>query len=60
MERQIRTSAKALIIKDGKMAAIKNRGSVEEWYFLPGGGQDSEETLPNAVCRETAEELASV
>ena len=29
----------------------------EEWYIMPGGGQDAEELLPDAVCREVAEEL---
>ena len=57
MEREIRNSAKALIIKDGKMAAIKISNGNEEWYIMPGGGQESEETLPKAVCREVAEEL---
>lgn len=57
MEREIRNSAKALIIKDGKMAAIKIRDAGEEWYIMPGGGQEAEETLPEAGCREVLEEL---
>ena len=57
MEREIRNSAKALIIKDGKMAAIKIRDADEEWYIMPGEGQESEETLKEAVCREVLEEL---
>ncbi len=57
MEREIRNSAKALIIRDGKMAAIKIRDGGEEWYIMPGGGQEPEETLREAVCREVAEEL---
>ena len=57
MSRSIRNSAKALIIRDGKMAAIKVRDSEAEWYIMPGGGQESEETLSEAVCREVAEEL---
>lgn len=57
MNRQIRNSAKALIIKDGKMAAIKIRDGKEEWYIMPGGGQEAEETLEQAACREVAEEL---
>lgn len=56
MKRQIRTSAKALIIKDGKVLAVKIRDENEEWYVLPGGGQDSEELLTDAVCREVEEE----
>lgn len=57
MERSIRNSAKALIIKDGKMAAIKIKDADEEWYIMPGGGQKSEELLQEAVCREVSEEL---
>ena len=57
MPRNIRNSAKALIIRDGKMAAIKVRDSEAEWYIMPGGGQEAEETLSEAVCREVAEEL---
>ncbi len=56
MIRQIRTSAKAVIIKDGKLLAIKLNDGKEEWYILPGGGQESEETLPEAVEREVREE----
>ena len=57
MERKIRNAAKALIIKDDKMLAIKISDGKEEWYIMPGGGQDVEELLPDAVCREVAEEL---
>ena len=57
MERTVRNAAKALIIKDGKMLAIKINDGKEEWYIMPGGGQDAEELLPEAVCREVAEEM---
>ena len=57
---RIRNSAKALIIKDGKMAAIKIRDAGEEWYIMPGGGQEAEETLNEAVCREVSEELGNL
>ena len=57
MERKIRNAAKALIIQDDKMLAIKISDGKEEWYIMPGGGQDTEELLPDAVCREVAEEL---
>ncbi|MBQ9141800.1 MAG: NUDIX domain-containing protein [Lachnospiraceae bacterium] len=57
MERYIRNSAKALIIKEGKMLAIKMKDNDEEWYIMPGGGQESEELLADAVCREVAEEV---
>ena len=57
MERKIRNAAKALIIKDDKMLAIKISDGIEEWYIMPGGGQEAEELLPETVCREVAEEL---
>lgn len=57
MERVIRNAAKALIIKDGKMLAVKISDGKEEWYIMPGGGQGAEELLPEAVCREVAEEM---
>lgn len=56
MERAVRNAAKALIIKDDKMLAIKISDGKEEWYIMPGGGQAAEELLPEAVCREVAEE----
>lgn len=56
MPRQIRTSAKAVIIKNGKLLGIKLNDGKEEWYILPGGSQDSEEILPQTVEREVKEE----
>lgn len=57
MERSIRNSAKALIIKEGKMLAVKIKDGTEEWYIMPGGGQETEELLQDAVSREVAEEI---
>lgn len=57
MERAVRNAAKALIIEDGKMLAVKISDGKEEWYIMPGGGQDVEELLPEAACREVAEEM---
>lgn len=57
MSRKIRNAAKGLIIKDGKMLAIKINDGNEEWYIMPGGGQEAEELLPETVCREVAEEV---
>lgn len=57
MERCIRNSAKALIIKEGKMAAIRINDGEDEWFIMPGGGQESGEQLSEAVRREVAEEL---
>ena len=57
MERKIRNAAKALIIRDDKMLAIKISDGKDEWYIMPGGGQEAEELLPAAVGREVSEEL---
>jgi ADP-ribose pyrophosphatase YjhB (NUDIX family) len=55
--RRIRNSAKALIIKDGKILLSKMDDG-EIYYILPGGGQEPEELLPEAVKRECREELS--
>lgn len=60
MERGIRNSAKALIVRGGKMAAIKIRDGNDEWFIMPGGGQESGEQLCDTVCREVAEELGII
>lgn len=56
MPRKIRTSAKAVIIQNGQLLVIKVNDGKEEWYILPGGGQDSEEMFPQTVEREVREE----
>ncbi len=56
MQRTIRISAKAVVIRDGKLLAVKLNDGNEEWYILPGGGQDEEEILPQTVEREVREE----
>ena len=53
----IRNSLKALIIKDGKLLAIKLRDAEGTWYVLPGGGQDVGETFYEALRRECREEI---
>lgn len=56
MERQIRNSAKALVINDGKMLALKLTDETGDFYIMPGGGQLPGETLIEAARREVAEE----
>ncbi len=56
-ERPIRNSAKALIVRDGKLLTVRVRDGGEEWSILPGGGQETGELLPDAAAREAAEEL---
>ena len=57
MSRPIRPSAKALIIRDGRMLAIRLNDGQETFHIMPGGGQEAGEPLPEAVAREVAEEL---
>ena len=57
MERRIRTSAKALIMRDGRLLALRLRDEDGVFHIMPGGGQRAGETLPDAVAREVAEEL---
>lgn len=57
MERPVRVSAKGLVIRDGRMAAIRLRDENEEWFIMPGGGVEADELLTDAVEREIAEEL---
>ena len=53
----IRNSAKALILKDGKLLLNSHLTSTGELYYdLPGGGQNPYETMEEAVVREVREE----
>ena len=52
-----RVSARALIIHNGAVLAIRAAGSHGEFHVLPGGGQNRGETLREAVMRECREEL---
>ena len=56
MSREIRISAKAVIIKNNQLLAIKLNDGTEEFYILPGGGQDGEQQLTQTVEREVREE----
>ena len=60
LERRIRNSAKAVIFRDGKMLASKIKDKEEVFYIMPGGGQESGETLEEAVEREIAEEFGII
>ena len=53
----IRSTAKAIIIKDGKILLNKCYDSKNgDYYSMPGGGQNKYETLHEAVARECLEE----
>lgn len=53
----VRTAARAVIICDGKLLAIKMRDRRGVFYILPGGGQNAGETLEQTVRRECLEEV---
>ncbi len=53
----VRTAARALIIRDGRLLAIAMRNHNGRFYILPGGGQCAGETLPQTILRECREEL---
>lgn len=57
-----RVSSRAIIIEDGKLLTmfrrkIKKDGSVKEYYVIPGGGLEENETLEENVIRELKEEF---
>ena len=55
----IRNSAKAIIIRDGSLLAIRNRDKEGDGYSLPGGGQNPGEELTTALQRECQEEIGT-
>ncbi|WP_435921389.1 NUDIX domain-containing protein [Paenibacillus sp. DYY-L-2] len=55
----IRNSAKAIIIRDGKVLLTKNKDDRGHFYLFPGGGQEPGEQLTEAVIRECMEEIGA-
>ena len=56
----IRNSAKAVIVKDGKILVIKIQENNHTYYTLPDGGQEHGENLHQALERECKEEIEAV
>ncbi|MFC7394774.1 NUDIX domain-containing protein [Scopulibacillus cellulosilyticus] len=54
---KIRHSAKAIIIKNGKLLVTENKDNFGTFYLLPGGGQKHGEDLHQALKRECYEEI---
>ncbi len=53
---RIRTSAKAVVLHEGSVLLTRNLWNGREVHFLPGGGQETGELLPDALRREVHEE----
>ena len=52
----VRTAARALIISENRLLAVKMRDQSGIFYILPGGGQRHGETLQKSLLRECMEE----
>lgn len=57
----MRVSAKAIIIRDGALLALRcaRAGRDNAFYILPGGGQEAGESLHDALRRECLEEIGT-
>jgi ADP-ribose pyrophosphatase YjhB (NUDIX family) len=53
----VRNCAKAVIIQDGSLLAVRYTDHGGGYFALPGGGQHHGETLTDALIRECFEEL---
>lgn len=51
-----RDRAQAIVIREGKVLMVKHRLSEREFYCLPGGGVEENETYEEAALRELLEE----
>ncbi|MBD3288163.1 NUDIX domain-containing protein [candidate division KSB1 bacterium] len=54
-----RTSAKAIIIENGKLFVLKKKAANDIYYVLPGGGQRHGENLIETLKRECLEETGA-
>ena len=60
---QVENSAKAVIVKDGRILLVRYEDSSEmglgTWFALPGGRQQPGETLHETLQRECVEEIGT-
>jgi len=54
---QIRTAARALIVRETRLLLTHCRDERGDWYTAPGGGQVEGESLPETLVRECREEI---
>ena len=60
LEPNIRNAVRALIIRDSRVLLIRKKyDDGTEMFALPGGGQDTGETLETALVRECKEEVGT-
>lgn len=56
----IRNTARAVIVRESHILLLRKSGQPRgEWYALPGGGQETGESLVEALERECLEEIGS-
>ena len=54
---RIRNAARGLIVQDDSLLVLKYREGHDEWFLVPGGGQEPGEPLEQTVQRECKEEV---
>lgn len=55
-DKKVRISAKALVMRGGRLLLMRARDRAGAYYLLPGGGVKNGETLRGALVRECLEE----
>lgn len=60
MKKQVRKAVRTLLLKENKVVAIKYEIKNKDFYDLPGGGIEGEETSYEASIREFKEETGII
>lgn len=55
----VRVAAKAVIVDNNRLLALRLHGREGDYYMLPGGGHDVGETLQETLLRECLEEIGA-
>jgi ADP-ribose pyrophosphatase YjhB (NUDIX family) len=53
---EIMPRVQAIVVRDGRVLLVKHRQKGEEWWCLPGGAQEADETPEQGALRELREE----